>query len=561
MAKSQSLANAQKQILATGSAPEPKTPEPKTIDSYLKMWATKTPDAPAFTDAPNRERFAIGKPQAYNFAESYRIVTSLAEQFTNHGLKPGDVLAIQLPNTVELPIVIIAALHAGLIPCPFPVLWRQQELNIALKMIPARAMVTVGKHTDFNHSQMMCDLAFDHLSIRFVYGIGPNQSDGVTSLNNFFTGKSAKQGAILQENKNIAQEIPALITWAPNTGAGLRPIFRTHRELIASGLMHVMGLDLSAQDRLLSPFPLTGLIGLAGMLMPSLMVGASLTQHNPFEYDAFIKQLATEKITYTAAPAPVLKALIKNNIFKFQGQLLTRFGCVWHAPRSENDSSTLKSNAPLPVYDIRNLNETALYISRRNNINEQGHIKLGEVRATTPSGENLRLLETRFRGRMNSDDTSNRKYQGTLYVRGATVPLGSGQPVKSNADVDPRQNWTNTGIQCSIDEKNSKMDRVVFDPDSNIIHHGGVVMYADELDNLYSGFVGFEDAAVVTSPDPILGERLWVAAKIVEILKPTLDDFKSYLKEQGVAPYKIPERLIVLDRIPRGEDGKVIRRT
>ncbi len=556
MAKSQNLAGTQNQQSTAGLVPEP-----KTVDTYLKMWAFRKPDAPAFADSPNREAFAIGKPLSYSFSDTYRIVTSLAEQFTNHGLKAGDVLAIQLPNTVELPIVIIAALHAGIIPCPFPVLWRQKELNMALKMVPARAMVTVGQFENFNHSQMMCDLAFDHLSIRFVYGLGPKQSDGVTSLNNFFNPKQNTKAGISNDKALSSQDTPALITWAPNTGSGIRPIYRTHRELIASGLMHVMGLDLSAEDRLLTPFPMTSLIGLSGMLMPSLMVGASLTYHNPFDYDAYIKQLATEKITYTAAPAPVLKALIQNNIFKFQGKNLTRFGCVWQTPRTDNTTATLKKNAPLPVYDIKNLNETAVYISKRNNINEQGQIKLGEVRATTPSGENLRLLETRFRGRMNSDDKSDRKYHGILYVRGATVPLGSGQPVQSKTNQEIEQAWTNTGIQCSIDEKTSKMDRVICDADSNIIYHGGVILHADELDTLYSNFVGFEDAAVVTTPDPVLGERLWVAAKIVEILKPTLEDFKEYLKDEGVAPYKIPERLIVLDRIPRGEDGKVVRRT
>ncbi len=535
--------------------------EKYTLDQLLHEWVKRTPDARLFADAPNRTDFALGDPLNLSFADVYRISGEIAEQFKAHGLNPGDVLAVQLPNTVELPVIILAALRAGLIPTLLPILWRNHEIDMAFQLVPARALITIGEFSGYSHSQMMCDLAFDHLNVRFVYGLGPSQADGVTSLNEFFGDpnppvfENEPSGKPFTPHSNQ----PALITWTTRPGIGVRPIYRTHRELIASGLIHVLQLGLQATDHMVNPYPLTGLIGLSGMFMPSLLVGASMTQHHPFNYDVFLNQIQNEKANYTAAPAAVLKAFMENNVFNSQAQTLSRFGCVWNAPH-DYTNQYIKSVPDIPIFDIRNLHETTIYISQRQSPDQQGHIQLGDLTSTDSSISKSPLLETRFRGRMSSRNGDDAKYHGVLYVRGASVPLGSGLPAKSRPSQESQEGWTNTGLSCSIAKSSQDMNRVICENDPDIIYHGNLMMFADDLDKLYSGFDGFLEAAVIPQSDDIMGSTLAVAGvPLDENTPPMLDDLIAYLKYLGVAPYKYPEKLTILDRLPRDHEGQILR--
>ena len=146
--------------------------EENTLDAFLKTWAQQTPNALAFADAPNRSSFTLGEPIQLNYSRAYNITSSLSEQFIAHGLTPGDVIAIQLPNTVELPIVILAALKTGLIPCLIPISWRSFDIDKALQMVPAKALVTIGELTNHQYSKMMCELAFDHMSVPIRLWVG-----------------------------------------------------------------------------------------------------------------------------------------------------------------------------------------------------------------------------------------------------------------------------------------------------------------------------------------------------------------------------------------------------
>ncbi len=534
----------------------PENKKEQTVDSFIQLWATHTPDSLALSDTSSQSEFLDREQLNLTFSELHKLVSRLAKQFTDHGLLPGDVLAIQLPNTVELSVMVFAAIRAGLIPCPFPIHWRNQELDKALQMVPAKAIISVGELEGFSHSQMMCDLAFDHMSIRYVYGIGKKQSDGLTSLNDFFTKSSNGSQVVSEDNNQPRLDQPALVFWSTHQGLGLRPIYRSHREMIAAGLLHVQELGISKSDSLLNPYPTTGLPGISSILMPALLIGARTIQHTPFNYDAFINELASEKPSYTVVPAPVLKALMDNNIFQNQAASLTKIGCVWPGPLKHQKKSLISGDAPLPVYDIHNLHDTCVYISKRNELAEQGQIKLGEKRAMGPDGEEIRLLETRFRGRLSSNN-GDKQYRGTLYVRGMAVPRGAGIPAKMKSEQSTNEGWSNTGMQCTIAENSSRMDRVILEPDEGMVYHGGISFKVEELNDLYKGFVGFEDVAVVTISDPIMGERLCVAAKTIEILKPTIRDLTDYLREIGVSPCKFPEHIISLDRIPRDENGYV----
>ena len=94
----------------------------------------------------------------------------------------------------------------------------------------------------------------------------------------------------------------------------------------------------------------------------------------------------------------------------------------------------------------------------------------------------------------------------------------------------------------------------------DIILRGGYNISPDEIDNLLAGHPDIAEIAVLGYPDNILGER--VGAVVVP--KPgkavELEDLTGFLREAGLATFKLPEAIRTTDALPRNAMGKVLRR-
>jgi non-ribosomal peptide synthetase component E (peptide arylation enzyme) len=79
-----------------------------------------------------------------------------------------------------------------------------------------------------------------------------------------------------------------------------------------------------------------------------------------------------------------------------------------------------------------------------------------------------------------------------------------------------------------------------------------------EIDELLAGWPAAKEAAVVGVPDDVLGERMCVAV-VPAGDPPTLEATKTWLSRAGLAVFKLPERLVVVDALPRNAMNKVVR--
>ena len=89
---------------------------------------------------------------------------------------------------------------------------------------------------------------------------------------------------------------------------------------------------------------------------------------------------------------------------------------------------------------------------------------------------------------------------------------------------------------------------------------GGVNISPDEIDNQLAGHPKVAEVCVVGIDDEIMGERIGVAV----VPKPNetiaLEELTGYLKDQGMAVFKLPEKLLCVDELPHNATGKVVRR-
>ncbi len=153
-----------------------------TLYDLFSRTAERTPHVLALSDPPNKRRITGEEPVELTYAQAETAVASLSSQFIRAGLPAGAIVAVQLPNTVEFPLTLLAAWRAGLVVALLPQLWRQAELAEALNRVGARAIVTSGRIELIDHADLAMNAAAEAFSIRHVMGFGEALPDGMTPL-------------------------------------------------------------------------------------------------------------------------------------------------------------------------------------------------------------------------------------------------------------------------------------------------------------------------------------------------------------------------------------------
>jgi len=537
---------------------------PVSADAALRRNARDAGSQIAFRDPPNRASLDLGSTREITWAEADAIADVLAERFRECGLKAQDVIAIQMPNIVEAPLLLLGAWRAGLVPCTMPLLWQLDEVRQAFSQIKPVAAVSIGRYGGHSPAETLGEAAAHQMSIRYVLALGKDLPDGVTQIDEWLADTSshndkksddAKAPTPLDETASLDET--AILTWRV-AEQGPHPVPRTHGELTALARMFTANLKLNGGDSVLNTYPYISVEAVAGQLIAPLLAGASTTLHLPFDFDIFVQQLKDHQITCTAVPAPVITALEERHNLRSDDMHLSRIGCVWQGPHSVISGSEL-FEAPVPIFDIHNFSELALIVRERTQGSDPALLPLGKIQASEDDGADEPELETRVRGSVRNED-STQILKGTLFVRGRIVPSGpfdsAGEQAETRLKPDA-QGFLDTGIGCVVGETLEGHFRCKKSED--LIYHGGAVIAASELDELYAEFDDFLDAAAFVLNDAVIGERIFAAVVPRPELSPSLKRLKHYLAGKRVAAYKTPDQLVIVKSIPREADGSVLR--
>src|ERR1700761_8568494 len=228
-----------------------------TLDGLFQRILARQPDAPALVDPVNKARITGQAPRRMTFDQANRAISALAANFVEAGLPVNSVIGIQLPNTVEFVLTVLAAHRAGLIVAVLPQLWRQAELTAALNRTSARAIVTMTKIDGVDHADLAMNAAAEAFSIRHVCGFGDDLPEGMASLDLVLRDEPSTDRMAVQDGRKAA-----LISFDV-TADGLRAVPRTHLNLIAGGLAIFLEGRIPQGARLMSAFAPASFAGIA----------------------------------------------------------------------------------------------------------------------------------------------------------------------------------------------------------------------------------------------------------------------------------------------------------
>ena len=459
-----------------------------TLDGLFKRILARKPDALALRDPLNKLRVTGQPPRNLTFAEADRAITALSAHFIESGLPSNSVIAVQLPNTVEFMLTVLAAHRAGLVVALFPLLWRQAELTVALNRTGARAIVSMSRVDGVVHSDLAMNAAAEAFSIRHVCGFGSDLPEGMASLDHALSTDSTTTRPVVQDGRKAA------IVSFDVTSDGFRPVPRTHLNLIAGGLALSLESDMPQGATVMSAFTPSSFAGLTSSLVVWLLSGGTLALHHPFDGDVLEQQIVEHGCDTLIAPAQLALRLGETDMPSRLPTLRNVIG-LWRAPE-QVASSPAWTQQHATLTDVYLFGEAGLFGARRTAtdgaplaIRPGPHSTPREVPGSAISGDIF--LTPR----------------GTLALRGPMVsaaPYAPPPPPSDSLIAQPQRDYVDTDYAARIDRSTGAI--CITAPPSGIMAVGGYRFLSGDLQE-WARRLG-QGALLTALPDRLSGHRL-----------------------------------------------------
>ena len=458
-----------------------------TLDGLFRRILARKPDALALLDPPNKQRITGQPPKRLTFAEADRAISALSAHFIEAGLPNNSVIAVQLPNTVEFMLTVLAAHRAGLVVALLPLLWRQAELTSALNRTGARAIVTMSKIDGVVHADLAMNAAAEAFSIRHVCGFGNELPEGMASLDRAIEAQSATSRAVTQDGRRAA------IVSFDVTADGFRPVPRTHLNLIAGGLALSLESDVPQGSTVMSAFAPSSFAGLTSSLMVWLLTGGTLALHHPFDSEVLEQAIDEYACETLIAPAQLALRLSEIDLASRLPSLRNVIG-LWRAPEQVASSPDWTTEHAV-LTDVYLFGEAGLFGARRAADGAPAPILPGQHGAPRDvSGSSIAgevLLTSR----------------GTLALRGPMVTPAAYVPPPRPTDslVAPApRDFVDTDYSARLDRSTGAI--CITAPPSGIMAVGGYRFLSQDLQE-WARRLG-QGALLTALPDRLSGHRL-----------------------------------------------------
>ena len=459
-----------------------------TLDTLFRRILARQPDALALVDPVNKQRVTGTAPKRLTYAQADRAISALAAHFIESGLPANSVIAVQLPNTIEFALTVLAAYRAGLVVAVLPLLWRQAELTMALNRTAARAIVTSSKIDGIVYADLAMNAAAEAFSIRHVCGFGTDLPEGMASLDNAILRESTTTRAVIQDGRKAA-----LISF-DLTSDGFRPVPRAHLSLIAGGLAVSLESDVPQGSTMLSAFSPMSFAGLASSLVVWLLSGGTLVLHHPFDEEVLEQEINAHACDTLIAPAQLALRLDELDLAARLPSLRNVIG-LWRAPEQVASSASWAAQQAT-LTDVYLFGEAGLFGARR--IAEDGSpalIKPG------PHGAPRELPGSSIAGDILLTP------RGTLGLRGPMIPVAAYAPPPPPSDsliAAPPRDYVDTDYAARLDRSTGAIN--ITAPPSGIMAVGGYRFLAQDLQE-WARRLG-QGALLTALPDRLSGHRL-----------------------------------------------------
>ena len=437
-------------------------------------------------------------------------------------------IAVLLPDTAAVHVAFVAAERAGLVVVGIGHRAGEAEIRHLLGATGATAVVTLDD--DAHRIPLELPLA------RFTSGRD---------------GTSADTGDVIASGDNERRPIDADELFLVNSTSGTTglPKCVMHNQNRWM-FFHQLAADAGAftpDDVFFNALPAPFGFGLWTSHVTPAVLGCTTVVQDRFDADAALRAIERERVTVLACVST--QFLMMLNSPELEQRDLTSLRCMFTGGEAVpgERAARFEQVTGARVLQFYGSNETGA-LSRTTMRDDRDH-RLGTAGQVIPEMR-VRLLDDTGR------DITEPGVPGNPVCRGPATCFGYLDDAAANDALFTDDGWMRIGDICEIDADGYL--RVV-GRTSDIIIRGGKNLSAPAIEAELAPHPSIALAAVVAMPDPVFGERVCLYAELHPGATLELDDVVAFLSARGVSREWFPERLVVLDALPRASGGKVAK--
>jgi long-chain acyl-CoA synthetase len=442
------------------------------------------------------------------------------------GFSRGDRVGIMLPNVPHFPVCYYGVLRAGGVVVPMNVLLKRREIGFYLgdsgaKLLFAWHGFAEDAQAGAKDAGAECVLVEPSEFVQLVGAASPDT-----------------------ELADTAEEDTAVILYTSGTTGTPKGAELTHSNLLRNAQVSQDLFALGSEAVTLGALPLFHSFGQTCSLNAVIAGGGTLTLIPRFE------------------PRKALEIIQRDAVNIFMG-VPTMYGALLHEPdRASFDTSTLKlcvsGGSALPVELLRGFEEAfgckileGYGLSETSPVASFNHPdrdrKPGSI-GTPVAGVEMKVVD-------DEDREVAQGEVGEIVIRGHNVMKAYWNRPDATAET-LRDGWFHSGDMARVDEDGYFF---IVDRKKDLIIRGGYNVYPREIEEVIYEHPSVREAAVIGVPDDEYGEEVAAAVVLKDGASVSPDELRDFVKQQ-VAAYKYPRRVWLVDELPKGPTGKILKR-
>jgi long-chain acyl-CoA synthetase len=453
-----------------------------------------------------------------------RRVTALLR---SKGVGPGDRVGLVLPNVPPFPVLFYGALAAGAVVVPMNPLLKAREVKYYLEDSGA-SVVFAWEAMAEEAGKAATEVGIDCI---------PVEADGFLEL--------LAQHDPVDDVAEREDDDTVVLLYTSGTTGQPKGAELTHANLSTNAQVSAETLvELSSEDVVMGCLPLFHCFGLTCGLNAAVLAGACLTLIPRFDAKKALEVIGRDQVTV------------------FEG-VPTMYAGMLHAPdASSYDVSSLRTcisgGSAMPVEVMKSFEETfGCIVLEGYGLSETSPVasfnrpdlerKPGSI-GVPVRGVEMKLVDD------DGKDVSPGDV-GEIAIRGENVMKGYWGRDDATKEAIP-DGWFRSGDMAKQDDDGYFF---IVDRKKDLIIRGGYNVYPREVEEALYEHEAVAEVAVVGVPHDDLGEEVGAAVALKQGQSVSEDDLREFAKER-LAAYKYPRHLWIVDELPKGPTGKILRR-
>lgn len=508
----------------------------RTLGGLPREWARRSPEATALVCGQRR----IG------YRELDQRVDGMATGLLRHGIRPGEAVVLQLPNIAEFVVLFFALVRIGAVPVLTLPAHRRAEVAHVAEVSGAVALVVADRHEGFDHRELAEQVCADVPSLRSVLVHGdPGRFTALADLPAEPDGPMADAGR---------PDGLALLLMSGGTTGRPKLIPRTHRDYVYNAEATAEVCGLSSDDVYLAVLPIGhNLPWACPGVLGTLATGGTVVLAPTPSPDVAFALVDRERVTFTAVVPPLARLWVEqagrsdrhraHDLSSLRRMMIGGARC---------DAALAASVPPaLGARVIQSLGMAEGLLTHTRPEDPDEIVETTQGRPLSPADE-IRVLDPDGRPVPEGE-------VGELWTRGPYTIRGYYRAPEYNRLAFDAEGFYRTG---DLVRALPSGHLVVEGRAKEVINRGGENVSETELEEELLAHPDVAEAAVFGVPDPELGEIVCAALVVGPAAgrPPKLKELKAFLRERGLARFKHPDLLRIVDRMPLTGVGKVDKR-